>query len=245
MKAKLIQVMNRLELLSLRERVMVLAGVPLALLVSAEALWFGPARDHAAQALKEQEIKQTELTSLTAALANQPATPSLPAADQLVRQRKELQEQIDSGRQLLDNLGRSIDWGTVVRGTVAGTPGLMLVELKTTPAEPISMAPAPRQATTAPRAPVAGGRAAAPAGPAAQPPAGLPPTPEEGQVYRHRAELTVKGDFSPLLAYLQSLQRVPGELRWDRMELSVADYPQASVRLGLHTLSTRAETPFN
>jgi hypothetical protein len=55
----------------------------------------------------------------------------------------------------------------------------------------------------------------------------------------------VKGDFAPLLAYLQSLQRVPGELRWDRMELSVADYPQASVRLGLHTLSTHAETPFN
>jgi MSHA biogenesis protein MshJ len=236
MKAKLIQGMNRLDLLSLRERVLVLAGVPLALLVSAEALWFGPARDHAAQALKELELKQVELTSLNTALANQPAVSSLPAVDQLVRQRKELQEQIDSARQLLDNLGRSIDWGTVVRGTVAGTPGLTLVELKTTPAAPISAAPAPRQATTATRAP---------AGPAAQPPAGLPPTPTEGQVYRHRAELTVKGEFSPLLAYLQSLQRVPGELRWDRMELSVADYPQASVRLGLHTLSTRAETPFN
>ena len=64
-------------------------------------------------------------------------------------------------------------------------------------------------------------------------------------VYRHRAELTVKGNVGPLLSYLQALQRVPGDLRWDRLQLSVAPYPQASVQLSLHTLSARAETPFN
>ena len=66
-----------------------------------------------------------------------------------------------------------------------------------------------------------------------------------GPIYRHRAELTINGDFSTLLGYLQTLQHVPGELRWDRVQLSVDSYPQASVQLTLFTLSSRPETPFN
>ena len=48
-----------------------------------------------------------------------------------------------------------------------------------------------------------------------------------------------------MLGYLQTLQRVPGDLRWERLQISVVAYPQASVQLTLHTLSNRAETPFN
>ena len=44
---------------------------------------------------------------------------------------------------------------------------------------------------------------------------------------------------------LQTLQRVPGDLHWNRLQLSVAAYPQASAQLTLYTLSNRTETPFN
>jgi hypothetical protein len=64
-------------------------------------------------------------------------------------------------------------------------------------------------------------------------------------IYRHRAELTVAGNFGTLLGYLQTLQRLPGDLHWNSLQLDVAGYPQASVRLSLYTLSNRAETPFN
>ena len=64
-------------------------------------------------------------------------------------------------------------------------------------------------------------------------------------IYRHRADLTVTGQVGTLLAYLQTLQRVSGDLRWERLHLSVAAYPQASVQLSLQTLSSRAETPFD
>ena len=58
-------------------------------------------------------------------------------------------------------------------------------------------------------------------------------------------ENTVTGNFGTLLGYLQTLQRVPGDLHWNRLQLSAAGYPQASIQLTLYTLSNRPDTPFN
>ena len=230
MQSKLLQLFSRLEALSPRERAMAVIGVPLVLLVAGEMLVFGPARNQAAEARKQADLQQTELKALSATLAAMPAVAPLPGADQLLKQRNELQGQIDTARAIKASVRQNVDWGTVVRATVAGTPGLTLTQLRTMPAEPVlspsmakpAAAPASRPGAAAPQ-PAAGGDA----------------------IYLHRAELTVKGNVGALLGYLQTLQRVPGDLRWDRLQLSLAVYPQASVQLSLHTLSDRAETPFN
>jgi len=230
MQAKFLQLINRLEVLSPRERAMALIGVPLVLVMAGEMLVFGPTRTEAAEARKQSDRQQTELKALSTALAAMPAVVPLPGADQLLRQRNELQGQIDAARTIMASVNKTVDWGTVVRATVTGTPGLTLTQLKTMPAELVfspsiakpSAAAAARPGTAAPR-PVAAG----------------------DNIYRHRAELTVKGNVGTLLEYLQTLQRVPGDLGWERLQFSVAAYPQASVQLTLHTLSGRSETPFN
>ncbi len=227
---KLLQMLNRLEVLSLRERAMVLVGVPLVLVVAGELLVFGPIGKEATEAQKQADRQQDELKALSAVLASQPVAAPLPGADQLLRQRNELQGQIDTARTITASVNQTVDWGTVVRATVSGTPGLTLTQLKTMPAE-LVFAPSMVKPATA-------SQARAPA------PAARPGAAGEG-IYRHRAELTVKGSFGTLLGYLQTLQRVPGDLRWERLQISVAAYPQASVQLTLHTLSNRAETPFN
>jgi MSHA biogenesis protein MshJ len=241
MQTKLLQILNRLEALSLRERVMVLLGAPLLLVVACEMLVFGPIGKEAAEAGKQADRQQDELKALGAALAAQPAAVPLPGADQLLRQRNELQSQIDAARAITASLEQSVDWGTVVRATVSGTPGLTLTQLKTMPAELVfspSMVKPATAASARPGKPAAGAEAKAPANAAG-------PAAASEAIYRHRAELTVKGNFGTLLGYLQTLQRVPGDLRWERLQISVAAYPQASVQLTLHTLSNRAETPFN
>ena len=242
MQVNLLQMLNRLEALSVRERAMVLVGAPLALLAAGELLVFGPAAKQAAEARKQAELQQTELKALNAALAAQPVAAPLPGADQLLEQRNELQARIDAARAIMASVNQSVDWGTVVRATVAGTPGLTLTQLKTMPADVIFT-----PSMVKPAAAAAGATASAPA-PVPVPATRIAAAPAAGAgeaIYRHRAELTVKGDFSTLLGYLQTLQRVPGDLRWDRLQLSVAAYPQASVQLTLHTLSNRAQTPFN
>jgi len=241
MPIKMLQMANRLEALSLRERAMVVLGAPLVLVVVGELLVFGPAGKQVAEAQKQAELQQGELKALSAVLAAQPAVAPLPGADQLLSQRNELQGQIDAARAITASVNQSVDWGTVVRATVSGTPGLTLTQLKTMPAE-LVFAPSMVKPATAPAARPAAAAAGAEASTSAP---ARPAAAGETMIYRHRAELTVKGNFGTLVGYLQTLQRVPGDLRWDRLQLSVAAYPQGSVQLSLHTLSNRAETPFN
>ena len=249
MQARFVQVLRRLETLSLRERVMTFVGVPLALVAAGEFLVFGPARTQAVEARKQAERLEGEVKALGAVLASQPAAAPLPRADQLIKERADMQQQIEAAGAILASARKSVDWGTVVRATAAGTRGLTLTQLKTLPAEILFSPSMAKPATTA--APV---RVAAPAKPPAS--AARPATASaqpvtvrvpaiDNVIYRHPAELTVTGDFGSLLAYLQTLQRLPGELQWNRLQLDVAGYPQANVRLNLSTLSERAETPFN
>lgn len=243
MQSNLLQLLNRLEALSLRERAMALLGVPLVLLAVGEVLVFGPAADQAALAQKQAEQQQVELKALSEVLAAQPVAAPLPGADQLLRQRDELQSQIDAARALTASAEQSVDWGTVVRATVAGTPGLTLTQLKTLPAEVVFSAAMAKPAQPAPpagRPGAAGAKASAPPAPVSAP---MPAS--QQAIYLHRAELSVTGDFGALLGYLQTLQHVPGDLRWDRLQLSMAAYPQARAQLTLYTLSSRMETPFN
>lgn len=245
MQANLLHWINRLEALSLRERIMVVVGVPVVLVVIGQFLVFGPAAARSAEARKQIELREGEVKAFSDALATQAAVAPLPATDQLLRQRNELQERIEKARTIVAGIDQTVDWGTVVRATVAGTPGLTLTKLRTMPAEVVFVSSRVKPADAPASGPrTAAGSASSPA-PAASSAAALS-LPGLGQsIYRHRAELTINGEFGTLLRYLQALQRVPGELRWDRLQLSVDTYPQASVQLTLFTLSNRAETPFN
>jgi MSHA biogenesis protein MshJ len=180
---------------------------------------------------------EVELKALGEVLAARPAIAPLPAVEQLLRQRNELQAQIDSARAIMVPLSRTVDWGSVVRAAAAGNAGLAVTQLKTMPPEQVFSPSMIKPPSTTPRG--NGGAPAAPPAPA--------PVPLDGvdSIYRHRAELTVRGDFAALMGYLQTLQQVPGDLRWDKLQLTVAAYPQATVQLSLYTLSSGAETPFN
>ena len=213
---------------------MALLGVPLVLLTAGELLVFSPARNQATEAQKQAELQRIELKAISATLAALPPVAPLPGADQLRTQRDELLRQIDAARQIMVGLKQTVDWGTLVRATVSGSPGLTLTQLRTMPSDLVF---APSMAK--PGAVAGAASATRSAVPAARPNA------TGDAIYRHRAELTVKGEVGPVLAYVQALQRMPGDLRWDRLQLSVAPYPQASVQLSLHTLSARPETPFN
>ena len=248
MQARFFQLLHRLEAMSLRERVMTLLGVPLVLLVAGEWLVFGPARNQAVEARKQADRLASDVKALDSALALMPAAAPLPRADQLLKQRAERQQQIDAAAAILASVRQSVDWGTVVRATVAGIPGLTLTQLKTSPAEMVFSPSMIKPATSA--APARPASAAKPvataAGIATVPAVGSNMKSADGEnIYRHRAEMTVTGNFSTLLGYLQTLQRLPGDLHWTSLQLDVVGYPQASVRLSLYTLSNRAETPFN
>jgi MSHA biogenesis protein MshJ len=56
-------------------------------------------------------------------------------------------------------------------------------------------------------------------------------------IYKHGFVLELEGDFFSILEYLQALESQPRRFFWDAVEYDVGEYPQAKVRIRLHTLS--------
>ena len=57
------------------------------------------------------------------------------------------------------------------------------------------------------------------------------------RVFRHGMEITLSGSYLDLYAYLHGLEALPTQLYWGRAEMSVADYPVATLKLTVYTLS--------
>lgn len=60
-----------------------------------------------------------------------------------------------------------------------------------------------------------------------------------GQVYQHGIVLQFRGEFFSTLAYLQLLERLSSSFYWDSLTFTQNDWPGATIRLQLHTLSTQ------
>ena len=58
-----------------------------------------------------------------------------------------------------------------------------------------------------------------------------------GALYRHGIEFTVTSTYVELYEYLRALERMPTQLYWRRAELSVTEYPAATLKLTIYTVS--------
>jgi MSHA biogenesis protein MshJ len=56
-------------------------------------------------------------------------------------------------------------------------------------------------------------------------------------VFRHGVELTLAGSYLDLHAYLRALERLPTQLYWGKAEMLVTEYPVATLKLTVYTLS--------
>jgi MSHA biogenesis protein MshJ len=100
-----------------------------------------------------------------------------------------------------------------------------LVELKTLPQSTLGSGPDPaspdgKDAKASANAPVKEG------GPA-----------RSGTIYKHGVQLTVRGKYLDLLAYLKDIEALPARFYWDKLELSVVEHPTVLMRVTLYTIS--------
>jgi MSHA biogenesis protein MshJ len=57
------------------------------------------------------------------------------------------------------------------------------------------------------------------------------------RVFRHGVELTLAGSYLDLHGYLSALEGLSTQLYWGRAEMSVTEYPVATLKLTVYTLS--------
>lgn len=216
----------------LRERVLMLfAGVALVFFMS-DTLLVTPQTKR----FRQLSLTLDSLQADTEKTAQQIASLSTELAQRSdVHKKAELDKLIsliaETDALLSEDDGNSLQLSALLASLLQTTPGLQLMSLKTLPVIPLL-----------PRAPLdADGK------PALKP---APPiiagsvdqeTPA-AIVYQHGVEITIKGNYLALLPYLEKIKHYPKRLFWLEAKLEVAKYPNAVLRLTLHTLSEQKVT---
>lgn len=220
MRQRLQQLGERIDALSPRERLMVLAMLAAVLLFLMNLLLFDPfflqqkqLSQRIAEQRQETRTLELQIQALTSATANDP---NAPQRERLAALKKELAEFERFLRDRQADLVPPERIAQLLRDVLERNERLQLVSLATLPTKSLS-------------------ELLSPSGTKAQGPA-----PGEGglsHIYRHGVEITVRGSYAELLRYVAALEELPWRMYWAKARLSVDAYPASQLTLTLYTLS--------
>ena len=207
-----------------RERVLILAAATAVTFMLMETLLVGPVYTARKRLIAETRNDQAEIgklagqvRTLTLARAADPNRALKSRLAELKDQETTLRSQIDSQAADLVSPDRM---PAVLERILVNNARLQLIEIKTLP-----------------RVGIGAGK---PQGAARQPstqPGGAAPVEEQPEMYRHGVEISMRGSYLDLLAYLKKIESLPVRLFWDSVNLSAAAYPAVTMRLVVYTVS--------
>lgn len=222
----------KVDVLSLRERMMAFAIAALLIVSLVDSLVLSPLLNTQKQLsqqirLNQQQIAamQGEITILASGRAADPDAAGKARLREMKRQSEKLREELAGAQQSLVPPERM---ATLLEDILRRNRNLQLISLKTLPVTLL----------TEPELSSAGKPAAA---------GNVPPRQERPKlgdanaglelVYRHGFELVVRGSYADITNYLSQLEGMPWRLFWARSRLNADDYPKVSLTLTLFTLS--------
>ncbi|OGS90370.1 MAG: agglutinin biogenesis protein [Gallionellales bacterium GWA2_60_18] len=207
---------NRIDELSLRERVMVFAAVAFVVVALLNALLLDPLlakqKTLAAQVIQQQEKAkelQGQVQATLQAMRDDEHSPLRQRIAQLRAQQAEQDGYLQSRR---DRLIPPDEMAGLLEQVLNRNGRLQLVALKTLP---VGLLIPPRDKTAANAQ--AGG--------------------SQRQIFKHGVQITVRGSYPDLLQYLTALENMQAQMFWGEAVMSVEQYPSATLTLTLYTLS--------
>lgn len=229
MKARVQQLAARYAALPRRERMLLPAALCFAILMLGHLLLIEPPRktlqqlrQRHAQEAQDLTVAQAQLNVLRAKVQD----PDAEARRQLATLRTATRSVDDRFRDLQGTLVPAQEMSQWLSGLMQAQRGLQLVGLRTLPATPVGDLVQAQKA--APAASAASGPAAASAPAAAS---------TESWLYRHGVQVTVRGSYPELLAYLSALERMPRRVYWGELKLDAQDSPAVLMTVTVYTLS--------
>lgn len=228
MKQQWTRLATRVDALSLRERIMVFAACAAAIVFLVHFFALGP-QLRKQDALNAQITQQqnniegidNEIRARVEAARNDP---DAAVRTRLAAVRRETEELGGQLRAMQNGLVAPERMAPLLDSILRANGRLTLVSVRTLPVESVLEA-GRRAAAAAPDA------AAAPA-PAAQAQPG-----SAGLLYRHGVEITVRGNYLDMIAYMNALEGLPTQLFWGRAQLEAETWPASRLTLTLYTLS--------
>ena len=206
---------ERIDAASLRERCMVFAAAALVVVALLDNLLIEPQLRERQRLAAEQTAREAGSAKLQAELKRLVlvgrADPDREARAHLAALREEitrLNGQIAEEQRKFTTPQRM---GGVLQEILAHNQKLRLVDMKTLPVVALSDAKGQEGAKAAP---------------------GI-----ERMIYRHGIEITLSGTYLDMLGYLTALENLPTQMYWGSMDLSVDQYPTATLKLVVYTVS--------
>jgi MSHA biogenesis protein MshJ len=224
MKARWKQLGARFMAMPQRERYLLPGALCFAILMLGHLLLIEPARKQhrLIQAQYSQEsneliVAQNQLKVLNAKLAN----PDAELHTQLADLRTQTRSADDQFKQLQSSLVPAHEMSQWLAGLLQAQRGLQLTGLRTLPVASVADLVATK---------------AAPAASAASTP-GEGNTPRDTWLYRHGVEVTLRGSYADLHAYLKTLEQLPRRVYWGELKINAQDSPAVVMTLTVYTIS--------
>lgn len=202
---------NKVDAMSLRERVLIFAAAAFMLVALAKTLSLEPL-------LAEQKKLSSQVVQIQEKM--KALQVQLDASTQAKRDNENspLRQRIESAKQLLaegdvylqglrDHLVAPEKMGELLEDVLNQNGRLQLVDLHTLPVAPLTMAKSGATAVL------------------------------DKQVFKHGVQMTVRGSYLDLLEYLTELEKSPTQMFWGKAELKVEQHPDVVLTLTLYTLS--------
>jgi MSHA biogenesis protein MshJ len=209
--------MDRYDHLSLRERVLVLAGVVGLITLVWDTTLMGPLDRDRRGRLQQVEGLRAEVSgleqSVDAIVAQGTADPDRDNRAQVEKLGKQIADLDAQLAGATSGLIAPHEMGQVLQQMLARTSKLTLRALRTLPPEAVI-------------APMVGDNSAAQAATRVG----------ATQVYKHGIELEIDGTYLEALHFLQAIEALPWRFFWDRAEYTVEQHPQGRLKLTLYTL---------
>jgi MSHA biogenesis protein MshJ len=222
---------ERFDKLRVREQVLVSIACVALLYIAIDALFIAPAAARQKRTLQETAQRRQEsdalLTQITAIKLKQGQDPDAANRRRLEDMQSQLLQVQIAIREQSELLVAADEMSKVLERLLGRHPRLELVELKTIPRGVFELGNAGRQSGK----PDAAGKSptpAVPVKPGAEAPRGI---------YKHGIELSVRGGYMDLLRYVLDIEGLAEKIYWERLELTVTDFPSATLKLTVYTIS--------
>jgi MSHA biogenesis protein MshJ len=215
LKEQIDGIVAKVDGMSLRERTLIFVAAAALLASLIDSLFLNPLlqqqRRLSEQVVQQQEKMKEVQAQLAMLLQAKQADAHSPQRERI----RVLQQRIADGEAYLkdrrDKLVPPEKMATLLEQMLNRNGKLQLVSMDTLPPAPFL-----EQPTAAANGPTAG---------------------QEGQMYKHGVQLTVRGSYADLLQYLTALEKLPTRMFWGTAKMNVVQYPTAELTLTLYTLS--------
>ena len=222
MKDRLQQLIDKMNVLSLRERALVFGAVLVLLFTLWNELLMIPTEHKSKQAASQIEATEKRIASLDkqieAIKKNAKQDPGKIVRDNLVRYSRELSELDQQIAKLAKNLISPKKMALVLQEMLVQVSGLNIIEVKSLEARPLLESSANEM--TQQNGDLDKGTASPVLG-----------------VYQHRVVIEFEGEFQQTVQYLKMLEAMSWQIFWDHIDYTVEEYPKARVTIGVSTLS--------